>query len=584
MADTKVTKLSYDNIETDDHSEDDYRHDELKTTSIPQKIEDEDKNACWLSVDLRLDSYSVKEELFTITGWINVHWKWTNAPPNLATKLMAMNYVDDDAKEQKYKIYENDSGQHIVEISDLRKSEITSLLPINANKVFYQPSLDSIDHIDPPYLHYNKQTKIFHTQYYVRASLLEDLELLTFPFDRQFLNLKLRFKFDYFRLLDYKHHDKEERFWKHNENSECHCITNDEKKVEDFLDDLKLGEIYFHKFLFHGINKMALVYLLDEQDLKEINVKLGDRKKIIKTIQTHQEERTHNLHTNQIAKQIAKQKNDEETKSKETNAKLIKQQTKMKICKKKQIENEIMWFFDNPVKIRLKETLMDEVKLHPAWIRFDLSKDNLNFALIRIRVVRNPVYTVSNVIMPFFVIVAASFSQFFIYREEIGDRLGVAIGILLTFAAFQGAISEELPESGEMLLIDWYISSAYVIQALLILEACVVSLDDDYQISSEWGVAIEYWVGIVLGVSWILFSFVYVSMWSENMRRLYGICFKCCCVRCCKKRKGWTDWKTRGSDEIERWKKINDEFKSYECDQETQCICKLKQDESLQSL
>eukprot|EP01084_Bolivina_argentea_P231397 390250_1 len=130
--------------------------------------------------------------------------------------------------------------------------------------------------------------------------------------------------------------------------------------------------------------------------------------------------------------------------------------------------------------------------------------------------------------MPFFVIVASSFSQFFIDPDEIGDRLGVAMGILLTFAAFQGAVGEELPQTGEMLLIDWYISAAYVIQTLLILEACLVSVDDD-QISMNTKNIIEYVFGIGLGVIWLLFSFIYVSMWNKKIFECYGRIFRCCC-------------------------------------------------------
>eukprot|EP01084_Bolivina_argentea_P004828 9143_1 len=182
--------------------------DESESELMNQNKDKKNRPECWLSTELRLDSYSVKEELFTITGWINVHWKWTDNVPELAEDLMKMNYVDAEAKNETYKIKMDENGPKMVEISDLRESEITALLPIDATKIFNLQSLDSIEHIDPPFLEYNKQSEVFHTQYYVKASLNEDLELFAFPFDRQFINVKLRFQFKNFHLLDYKYKDR----------------------------------------------------------------------------------------------------------------------------------------------------------------------------------------------------------------------------------------------------------------------------------------------------------------------------------------------------------------------------------------
>ena len=65
--------------------------------------------------------------------------------------------------------------------------------------------------------------------------------------------------------------------------------NKDEMEVYDFLDDI--GDLYIDQFLINGINKMKFMLLLNESDLKEMNVKLGHRKWITQQIQTFDPER-----------------------------------------------------------------------------------------------------------------------------------------------------------------------------------------------------------------------------------------------------------------------------------------------------
>merc|ERR1719384_1046267 len=100
------------------------------------------------------------------------------------------------------------------------------------------------------------------------------------------------------------------------------------------------------------------------------------------------------------------------------------------------------------------------------------------------RIQRNPTYFLMNVLFPFFVIVSCTFSIFAIHFEDVGSRLEISVTILLTFTAFQNFIDNVLPDTSNMLLIDWYITFAYVVQLLLVLGACIVSADpiDDYDL------------------------------------------------------------------------------------------------------
>eukprot|EP01083_Nonionella_stella_P233103 821666_1 len=150
-----------------------------------------DQTPCWLSAELRVNDFSIKHQSFTITGWINVCWIWRKVPKTLAN-WEGGEIEDESLKTSKMIFYETEEAHDpIIKIVDLRDSDITYYLPINAKKIFFQPSLQDIQHIDPPCLYYNKKTQLTRTQYYIHASLLEHLELFFFPFDRQFLNVKL---------------------------------------------------------------------------------------------------------------------------------------------------------------------------------------------------------------------------------------------------------------------------------------------------------------------------------------------------------------------------------------------------------
>mmetsp|Transcript_31274 Transcript_31274/g.50273 ORF Transcript_31274/g.50273 Transcript_31274/m.50273 type:complete len:460 (+) Transcript_31274:278-1657(+) len=429
---------------------------ELNEPEAAQKDEEEEaktlaaakaKTPTWLSYELRLDDFSIKNQAFTVTGWISTFWKWTRAPESLKTFNGDFDiHGNDKNKEHQHVsemiIYQNSLKHEIVKIVDLRRSDISYYLPIDARRIFYQPSLNKVEHIDAPCLYYDKQTELAWTQYYVTASLLEHLELFMFPFDRQFLNIKLRFNVDYYRILDYeleKEIPLEQNWW-------------------------------------------------------------GDRGE-------------------------------------------------------RSCERNLESFHSKPLKVSLKESLLNEVKLYPSWVDFRVPKStnakvkapNLRFAMISLRIKRNPNYFVSNIIFPFFVIVASSFSVFAIPPSDPGDRLSVSVTILLTFTAFQSIIAAELPQTAAMLFIDWYIGIAYTIQALLILGSCIASMTDHLEL--EVIQMIDYAMAIGLGSMWIALTLFYLLMRSKTFRA----CYDRCCICCCFRKVTFNDWDIRSSEEIEAW-------------------------------
>merc|ERR1719242_1724854 len=268
---------------------------------------EEDKTKAWMSAELRLDHFSVKQQTFTITGWVNVSWKWEDEHcPDGVREFQGYDSQSQDRGRSLMIMYQNSEKEDVVKVVNLLESDLSYYLPIDATKVFYQPSLIRVRHIDNPCLYYNKKTQLANTQYYLSAELSEQLELRLFPFDKQFLNIKLRWNTEYYRILEYH---------------------------------------------------------TDERDIP-INANWWGSTE-----------------------------------------------------EKMQRSKELYW--KHPLKVSLQEQLTDDFTMLPCWFHGKLSSSaysdtatdekvypNLRFALIRLRIERNPTYFLTNVLFPFFIIVS----------------------------------------------------------------------------------------------------------------------------------------------------------------------------------
>ena len=194
------------------------------------------------------------------------------------------------------------------------------------------------------------------------------------------------------------------------------------------------------------------------------------------------------------------------------------------------------------IQTKLVEELGAFIKMDEPWIGIKnkplaerMSNPNLRFLLIKLPISRNPFWYLMYILFPLFLIASAGFSVYAIPLKDTSDRLSVLLTVLLTFTVFQNMISDELPRTCEVTMIDLYILFTYGIQAVMILSV-------SFHVNDYLG---RWYCGV-----WILISALYIiggSLW-------YYLSEHCC-----------TNWKQRffeskETEEIKQWESELNKF------------------------
>ena len=193
-------------------------------------------------------------------------------------------------------------------------------------------------------------------------------------------------------------------------------------------------------------------------------------------------------------------------------------------------------FRKNPLQIALLEDIRSEIRMLPAWINFS----TFRFKLVRLRIDPKPDFFITNILFPFLMIVSCSFSIFAIDFENGKDRLSVSVIILLTCTAFQSLISDQLPRRSEMMLIDWYIVFAFLIQIMLVISTLLIAALIQLSVDIETVYMFDSVFGATLGALWIMVSAFYLSLNNTSMRNVYDK--SCCCTKL-----SFNDWERRNA-------------------------------------
>eukprot|EP01084_Bolivina_argentea_P055409 101598_1 len=178
--------------------------------------------ACYISSNLLLNSYDIKHQQFEIEGRTHIFCKLPPCEELKAFSEEMANYCFDKNNCNKVKDNANVSVSqlndfyNIITIKNLRNENITftDKFPIDARQILDKVSvMGNIEYTDLPYLQYNYKTGATVESISWRATLFETLELYSFPFDYQYLNIKFkwqnqnRFSFIEPKLMKDKHRE-----------------------------------------------------------------------------------------------------------------------------------------------------------------------------------------------------------------------------------------------------------------------------------------------------------------------------------------------------------------------------------------
>eukprot|EP01083_Nonionella_stella_P154104 496104_1 len=132
-----------------------------------------EKKDCWISCGIQLNAISLVEQTFDIKAIFNVFWV---DHTQTESDLNKMNLFREGMLNTGYE------------------------LPLNPSTLFHNAS--RIDHFQDPSIEiYDKDKHVLHLNISVHASVHEHFEMDEFPFDSQFLNIKMRYNIAHYNLL-----------------------------------------------------------------------------------------------------------------------------------------------------------------------------------------------------------------------------------------------------------------------------------------------------------------------------------------------------------------------------------------------
>lgn len=101
---------------------------------------------------------------------------------------------------------------------------------------------------------------------------------------------------------------------------------------------------------------------------------------------------------------------------------------------------------------------------------------------ISLRVDRRVDYYIYNILFPIYLIVSMGPVSFLVSPEEVGERMGICLALLLTQITFKFIISGETPKTSTMTLLDKFVILSYLYIVAIVLQTVFlfVACDEEY--------------------------------------------------------------------------------------------------------
>jgi len=108
---------------------------------------------------------------------------------------------------------------------------------------------------------------------------------------------------------------------------------------------------------------------------------------------------------------------------------------------------------------------------------------------------RKVLYYTTNIFFPLFVIILFGFTIFYLSVNELSDRLGILITVLLTITAFKFVMNSLLSRTSKLTIIDYYVYVCYMVILSIVIE-CLCASSYSYE-------ELDWLIGKSLGFVWM---------------------------------------------------------------------------------
>lgn len=115
---------------------------------------------------------------------------------------------------------------------------------------------------------------------------------------------------------------------------------------------------------------------------------------------------------------------------------------------------------------------------------------------------RDPTYYLWNIVLVLFVLILAAFSVVGIPFDELANRMGITMTLLLTIVAFKFVIATYVPPTPYLTLLDKYILAAFILIGLVVFENFLISFADADSLSAQ---RVDTSFAFILSILWICF-------------------------------------------------------------------------------
>lgn len=189
------------------------------------------------------------------------------------------------------------------------------------------------------------------------------------------------------------------------------------------------------------------------------------------------------------------------------------------------LRNEgIAIYKENFVQSDSWRTNYDNIELRQGHTFHNRDEAGLSFTTMRIvmEIERKFGFYFWNIVFPTFILVDLSFVSFLFQEKDLTDRLTVTLTLILTMFALKFAVSQYIPPTNYLTLLDRYIVTSYIMLALVALQNVICRMIDDGHSANIFNrvtaiMIMAFWFSMNLGTTCLIWNYDWRRSFIRNI-------------------------------------------------------------------